>query len=156
MALWRLYYHVVWATKDRSPLITTDIESKLYDYMIGKADSLNCITHAIGGIENHLHLVVSIPPKLSIAEFVQNLKGSSSHHVNYFISNDQTTFAWQRGYGVFSLGDKKLDTAVNYVINQKQHHQKGTLIPLLEKDSDEDDAPTKYEKEANEGDQSPG
>jgi len=143
MALWRLYYHLVWATKNRSPLITSDIEPKLYDYIIGKADSLECITHAIGGIENHIHLVVSIPPKLSIAAFVQSLKGSSSHHVNHEMANVQTTFAWQRGYGVFSLGEKKLDVAIDYVINQKQHHREGTLITLLETDSEEDDAPTK-------------
>jgi putative transposase len=148
MALWRLYYHLIWSTKDRQPLITTHIEQELYDYMIGKADSLRCITHAIGGIENHLHFVVSIPPKLSIADFVQAMKGSSSHHVNYEMTDFQTKFTWQRGYGVFSFGEKKLDTAINYVTNQKQHHRDGSLIPLLEKDSEEDDAPIKYEKKS--------
>jgi REP element-mobilizing transposase RayT len=143
MALWRLYYHLIWATKNRLPLITSDIEPKIYDYMIGKADSINCITHAIGGIENHIHIVASIPPKLSIMVFVQSLKGSSSHHINHQIKNNHTTFGWQRGYGVFSLGENKLDIAINYVINQKQHHSEGTLITLLEKDSEEDDAPTK-------------
>ncbi len=147
MALWRLYYHLIWSTKDRQPLITTHIEQKLYDYMIGKADSLRCITHAIGGIENHLHFVVSIPPKLSIADFVQGMKGSRSHHVNYEITDYQTKFTWQRGYGVFSFGEKKLDTAIDYVTNQKQHRD-GSLIPLLEKDYEEDDAPIKYEKKS--------
>jgi len=141
MALWRLYYHLIWATKNRLPLITKDLEPKLYDYIIGKADSIDCISHAIGGIENHIHLVVSIPPKLSITAFVQNIKGSSSHHVNYEIRNSQTTFVWQRGYGVFSLSEKKLDVAIDYVINQKQHHSEGTLIKLLETDSEEDNAP---------------
>ena len=139
MALWRLYYHLIWSTKERQPLITTDIEAQLYEYMIGKTDSLHCITHAIGGIENHLHLVVSIPPKLSIAEFVKGVKGSSSHYVNSQITDSQIKFAWQRGYGVFSLGQKKLDTAIDYVVNQKQHHRDGSLIPLLEMDSDEDE-----------------
>ena len=160
MALWRLYYHLVWSTKDRTPLITTDIESSLYDYMTGKANSFNCITHAIGGIENHLHLVVSIPPKLSIADFVHKIKGSSSHHVNHGMENYLTQFTWQKGYGVFSLGEKKLDVAVKYVLNQKQHHRDDTLIPLLEEDSEEDDAPTKYHIDDNyiklPGDQSPG
>jgi putative transposase len=76
MALWRLYYHIVWATKQRQLLISSDIEDKLYAYLIGKANSLDCIIHAIGGIEDHIHLVVSIPPKLSIAEFVKTLKGN--------------------------------------------------------------------------------
>ena len=61
MALWRLYYHLVWATKERQPLITLEKEPKLYNYIIGKADALGSIIHAIGGIENHIHLVVSIP-----------------------------------------------------------------------------------------------
>ncbi len=136
MAFWRLYYHLVWATKNRLPLITNDIEENLYNHIIGKADSIECITHAIGGIENHIHLVISIPPKLSITTFVQNIKGSSSHYVNHGIANNETTFAWQRGYGVFSLSEKKLNIAVNYVKNQKQHHSDGTIITLLETDTE--------------------
>ncbi len=70
MALWRLYYHLVWTTKNREPLIDHKREAKLYPYILGKADYLNCIIHAINGTENHLHVIASIPPKLSIAEFV--------------------------------------------------------------------------------------
>ena len=66
MALWRLYYHLVWATKERNPFITQDIEPALYGYIIGKAQALNCIIHAIGGMENHIHLVASVPPKVSV------------------------------------------------------------------------------------------
>ncbi|BAY08062.1 transposase IS200-like protein [Calothrix sp. NIES-2098] len=73
MALWRLYYHLVWATKERQPLITPNNETKLYNYIIGKADSLGCIINAIGGIDNHIHLVASISPSLSISAFVQNI-----------------------------------------------------------------------------------
>ncbi|MFM8005102.1 MAG: IS200/IS605 family transposase, partial [Dolichospermum sp.] len=71
MALWRLYYHLVWATKERQPLITSEREGKLYGYIISKADELDTIIHAIDGIENHIHLVASIPPKISISDFVQ-------------------------------------------------------------------------------------
>jgi REP element-mobilizing transposase RayT len=141
MAFWRLYYHLVWATKDRQPFITPDKEPKLYSYIIGKADSLGCILHAIGGIENHIHLVVSIPPSLSIADFVKNIKGSSAHHLNHGLPNSCSPFSWQRGYGVFSLGSKQLAQAVDYVNNQKAHHLQGTAISSLERDSDEDDAP---------------
>jgi putative transposase len=81
MGYWRLYYHIVWATKDRVPLITEDIQSKLYGYISRKVKKMNCILHALGGIEDHVHLVVSIPPKLSIADFIANIKGSSSHYV---------------------------------------------------------------------------
>ena len=62
MSLWRLYYHLVWATKERQPLINPETEAALYPYIISKADTLRCIVHAIGGVEDHIHLVVSIPP----------------------------------------------------------------------------------------------
>ena len=145
MALWRLYYHLVWATKERQPLIRAEIEPVLYGYIIGKADALGCITHAVGGVEDHLHLVVSIPPKLSVADFVRQIKGSSAYHLNHDVSAGLTTFGWQRGYGIFSLGYKQLADAVSYVTHQKTHHHQGTTIAVLEKDSEEDDCPSPWQ-----------
>lgn len=132
MSLWRIYYHIVWATKKRQPLITPDRESELYNYIIGKADFLNCITHAIGGIEDHIHIVVSIPPTMAVSEFVKKIKGSSSHHLNHTNTTTSQKFIWQEGYGVFSLGSKQVDDAVNYVKNQKIHHSQGTTNSYLE------------------------
>lgn len=143
MALWRLYYHIVWATKERQPLIIPEREPSLYNYIIAKADSLGCITHAIGGIENHIHIVASIPPSLSISEFVQKIKGSSAHHFNSQSPANNYQFSWQRGYGVFSMGQKQIDIAIAYVNNQKQHHAQGTEIKALERDDYEDDAPNR-------------
>ncbi|WP_445635777.1 IS200/IS605 family transposase [Nostoc sp. DSM 114161] len=140
MALWRLYYHLIWATKERQPLITREREILLYGYIIGKANSLGSIIHAVGGIENHIHLVTSIPPKISISDFVQNIKGSSAYHLNH-LSSSQDLFGWQRGYGVFSLGSKQLQQAVVYVQNQKAHHSNGTAISFLERHNHEDDGP---------------
>jgi REP element-mobilizing transposase RayT len=141
MAHWRLYYHLVWATKERQPLITPDKEPKLYSYIIGKADTLGCIVHAIGGIENHIHLVVSISPSLSNADFVKNIKGSSAHHLNHSLPNSCTPFNWQRGYGVFSLGGKQLAQAVDYVRNQKIRHLQGSTVASLERESFENEGP---------------
>jgi putative transposase len=84
--------------------------------------------------------VVSIPPKLSIAEFVKTLKGSSAYHYNHTLGKAQQ-FAWQEGYGVFSLGGKQLQEAIDYVDNQKIHHQNKTTIPLLEQETDLDKPP---------------
>ncbi|MEZ2227323.1 IS200/IS605 family transposase [Microcoleus sp.] len=143
MAMWRLYYHLVWATKERQPLIHPQRETELYNYIIGKADTLNCIVHAIGGTENHIHLIVSIPPRQSIAEFVKNIKGSSSHYLNQILQNPNR-FGWQEGYGVFSLGQTQLEQAVAYVINQKQHHLGNTVNSHLEQITDRDDRPTRW------------
>jgi len=144
MALWRLYYHLVWATKQRQPLINHHIEAELYDYIIGKANSLNCIVHSSGGIEDHIHLVVSIPPTLSIADFVKNIKGSSAHYLNNVLSTSPNKFAWQEGYGVFSLGQKQLDIAVAYAKNQKAHHSQGNMNPYLEQMNHQDDPPPRW------------
>jgi REP element-mobilizing transposase RayT len=130
MSIWRIYYHLVWATNDRTPLITDRICPELYRYIRAKAESLDCPVHGIGGIEDHIHLIVSIPPKLAIAQFVKRIKGSSSHYLNQTFLNQ--TFAWQREYGVFSLGGKQLPDAIAYVENQKQHHANRTLIRALE------------------------
>jgi putative transposase len=143
MPMWRLYYHLVWATKDRQPLIHPQRETELYNYIIGKADTLNCIVHAIGGTENHIHLIVSIPPTQSIAEFVKSIKGSSSHYLNQILQNPNR-FGWQEGYGVFSLGETQLEQAVPYVINQKQHHSQNTVNSHLEQITDRDDRPTRW------------
>jgi REP element-mobilizing transposase RayT len=146
MALWRLYYHLVWATKERQPLINSDREDELYRYIIAKADDLGCIVHAIGGVEDHIHLVVSIPPTLAIADFVKKIKGSSAHYLNQSLSTSLDKFGWQEGYGVFSMGGKQLEQAVEYVKNQKAHHLDGTAIASLEQATHQDDSPGRWHR----------
>ena len=143
MALWRLYYHLVWATKERESLIDNQREARLYPYIVSKANSLNCIIHVLNGTDNHIHVIASIPPSLSIAEFVKRIKGSSSHYLNQNFS-DEPKFIWQEGYGVFSLGAKQLDMAIAYVQNQKIHHQQNTTISMLERIDHNNDPPSKY------------
>jgi putative transposase len=131
MPYWRLFYHVAWGTKNRWPLIESAWESDLYGYMWGKATALECIPHAINGMSDHTHVVISIPPKLSIATLIGQLKGASSHHVNHeFVTNQ--SFAWQAEYGVLSFSEKSLSTIVEYVNNQKKHHAENTLIAAME------------------------
>jgi putative transposase len=140
MAFWRLFYHIVWATKEREPLITQELEAELYGYLRGKADFLGSIVHAIGGVDDHVHIVVSMPPKLAIADFVGHLKGSSSHHLNH-MPGAPGNFRWQRGYGVISLGQRQLKRAIDYASNQKEHRRQGTTISALERIDVEDDGP---------------
>jgi putative transposase len=132
MPLWRLFYHLVWATQERKPLITPAHEQILYPHIKGKADFLECQLHAIGGIEDHIHLIVSIPPKLSISDFAKRIKGSSARYLNQELANDNYKFAWQHEYGVFSLGEQRLEWAIAYVENQKQHHLTGKVVKVLE------------------------
>jgi putative transposase len=128
---WRNYYHLVWATKNRAPLITADREAILFPHIRGKADALGCTVQAINGVSDHIHLVVSIPPSIAIADFVKQIKGSSTFHLNRQPSRDGL-FAWQRGYGVFTLGGQQCPRAIAYVTDQKQHHREQTTIEALE------------------------
>lgn len=134
MSFWRTYYHLTWATESRKPMITAKREPELYRYITDKADAMGCIIHAIGGMDDHIHLVASIPPKLSIANFVQKIQVTSAYHLNNHPSFICFGFSWQYSYGVFSLGSKQLEEAKAYVLNQKAHHLNGTAIPALERD----------------------
>jgi len=105
MPYWRLYYHFVWSTKDRLALIDERIEAELYIVIAAKAKELGATVHSIGGIEDHVHLAASVPPKVSLSEFVGLVKGNSSHFVNHVIKPD-FYFAWQEEYGVQSFSEK--------------------------------------------------
>jgi putative transposase len=131
MPYWRLFYHVVWGTKNRLPLIESAWETDLYGYIWGKATALECIPHAINGMPNHIHVIISIPPKLSVATLIGQLKGASSHRVNKIFVSDKS-FAWQAEYGVLSFPEKALSTLIEYVKNQKKHHAENWLNESME------------------------
>lgn len=132
MPFWRLYYHFVWGTKNRLPLITPALEADLYRAMAAKVKEMGGIVHAIGGAEDHTHVAASVPPKLALAKFVGDVKGNTSHYVNHILRPD-FEFYWQDDYGVFSFGEKSLAMVVRYIHEQKQHHAAGTLFDLMER-----------------------
>ncbi len=140
MSFWRKYYHIVWSTNNREPLITPKIESRLYPYIVNKAAELGVYVYAINGWRDHIHIVAAIPPKESVAHVVKTLKGASSHDLNQQRIVD-TLFAWQRGYGVLSLGSRQLNDAVEYVRKQKEHHHDETVVAWLERDAEADEGP---------------
>lgn len=131
MPYWRLFYHFVWGTKGGEPLIETEWENSLHNVIAAKAIELEAIVHAVGGTDNHIHLVASVPPKVALAMFVGQVKGSSSHWVNHELSPCHQ-FAWQSEYGVLSFGGKQLDTMVRYAKSQRDHHARGSAKPMLE------------------------
>jgi putative transposase len=135
MPLWKLYYHFVWATHKRLPLITPIREAPLYQFIHHKTDELSGRLHAIGGIADHLHLVVSIPPSLALSAYVKAIKGSSSRYLNVSHADPAARFQWQQEYGVFSISEKNLSAAIAYTQNQKHHHLTGSTISRLEPDA---------------------
>ena len=141
MSFWRTYYHITWATHQRRHLLTPEVEQRLYPYLIRKAtEERETYVYAINGWYDHVHLVVSIPPKFAVADFVKLLKGGSSHDLNH-AGGFEGGFAWQRGYGVFTLGETQRPMAEAYVNGQKQHHQQGTTNGWLERCEEQDEGP---------------
>ena len=140
MPFWRLYYHLVWATKDREPLIRPEIEERLYAYTIRKAAELGVYVYAINGWYDHVHLLVAIPPKHAVADLVKRLKGSSSHYLNHAGGLD-FEFGWQRGYGALTLGEGQRPKAEAYVRDQKGHHGQQTVNAWLEHYTEFDEGP---------------
>jgi len=129
---WQLFYHVVWATRYRERLLGPEIEPFAHGLIRGKAVELEAVVFALNGMDDHVHLVVSIPPKLAPATFIGKVKGASSARLSQSGRLDQL-FYWQEEYAVFSLDAKRLPHHVAYVDNQKIHHARATVIPALER-----------------------
>jgi putative transposase len=132
MPYYRLFYHMIWGTKNREPLIQLEFEVSLHNVIVAKGKELGAFVYAVGGIEDHVHLVASVPPRIALADFIGQVKGNSSHFVNHELSLSYY-FSWQAEYGVVSFGGKQLDVVVKYVKNQRQHHSEDTIIPFLER-----------------------
>ncbi len=131
--------HFVWHTLNNVDLLTNTIESQCHHYIQHRVlQEKGIIFHEIGGTENHVHLVVSIPPTLLISKWIGELKGASSHYINHRTAN-RKLLEWQTGYGVVSFGTKDLEWVKRYVHNQKEHHKRGTIYERLERIDNDDD-----------------
>ncbi len=126
-----LYLHLVWATWDRLPLVTSEIERRLYRNIESETQDMGCTVLALNGMPDHVHLVVSFPTTVTIADLVKQVKGVSSHFVNDALK-PETQFKWQGSYGAFSVSRWDLDKIIGYVKRQKEHHRAGELFPEWE------------------------
>ena len=118
-------------------MIRERIEDRLYHYLTHKIlEPPGAFFHAIGGVEDHIHIAVSLPPNLLVSDWVGKLKGSSSYYINHEVQ--PKSLEWQRGYGIVTFGTKDLKWVVDYIKNQKEHHKRGTVHDRLEKSSGED------------------
>lgn len=98
MTYWRLHYHLIWATFERRPILTAERERVFYGVLYGKAKELDLKVHTAGNVDDHVHIVLSIPPKLSVADCVRHLKGASAYAINH-MPNSDGQFKWQEGCG---------------------------------------------------------
>ena len=119
----QLLYHLVWSTTERKPFISKEYQDQFFRYLGGTFRSLQCPPIQIGGMPDHVHILVSIPPKSSISEIIRNAKVSSSKWLKGTYL-DLDTFSWQEGYGAFSVSTSNKLAVIQYILNQEKHHKK--------------------------------
>jgi putative transposase len=115
--------HYVFSTKHREKLITPELEARLWPYMGGIARENNMKAISIGGTDDHVHMLLSLPATISIAKAVQLIKGGSSKWVHDQF-RQYCDFGWQEGYGAFTIGISQADDTITYIQKQKEHHRK--------------------------------
>ena len=114
------YFHLVFSTKDRRPFIKSAFTRDLYDQLRYVAVSYGASIEAIGGTENHVHILLQLPPKLAIAAVVAALKAKSSKWMN----DHGHLFAWHAGYGCFTVSSSLANAVRTYIDAQEEHHRK--------------------------------
>jgi putative transposase len=125
-SLSQLYTHIVFHTKHNQDLIKADVENELYAYLGGILKSNKCVPIIINGIENHLHILCILSKNIALADLLEQLKRNSSRWIKTKGAH-YANFAWQGGYGAFSVSQGKVDVVKRYVENQKEHHKTETL-----------------------------
>jgi putative transposase len=118
--------HCVFSTRQRHKTIDPDLQQRLWPFIGGIARENNMKVLAIGGVEDHLHILLSLPTTIPVAKAIQLIKGGSSKWIHETFPQHRD-FAWQEGYGAFSVGISQVETTVAYIQNQKQHHRKKTF-----------------------------
>lgn len=120
----QLLYHVVFSTKERRPLLQNDrFREEVWAYMAGIAKNLGGFAIRIGGYHDHAHLLVRIPAKTAVSDFVGKLKANTSKHINE-TRGAALKFHWQDGYGAFSVSPSQQEAVVGYIDRQVEHHRK--------------------------------
>ncbi len=118
-----LRVHIVFSTKGRRRLLSADVQPKLWAYMAGIARNHKFDAVQIGGVEDHCHGLILLPPTIPLAKAVQTIKACSSKWLNE-TGAAGANFAWQEGYGAFSVSASQTDGVVEYIRHQVEHHRK--------------------------------
>jgi putative transposase len=114
------HQHIVFSTAGRQKTIVKEIQRKVWAYMAGICRNHGIFVHAIGGIEDHVHLLLELPLTLGVPKAVAVVKANSSKWLNEM----GRSFAWQKGYAAFSVSESNIDAVVEYIRNQEAHHRK--------------------------------
>ncbi|MEO6133304.1 MAG: IS200/IS605 family transposase [Saprospiraceae bacterium] len=120
------YIHIIFSTKYRAPLILPHVEFELHTYLGGTCKKLECQPIKVGGYIDHIHILCMLSKKIALMKLVEDVKSSSSKWIKTK-SDELSNFYWQDGYGAFSVYPREVDVVMNYIANQKIHHDKKTF-----------------------------
>ena len=121
-SLSHLLVHSVFSTKDRRPFLRSEeSRNEIYAYMAGILKNLECHPIKIGGVEDHVHMLSSLSKNIAFSELIGRIKGSSSKRLK---EKGVQGFAWQNGYGAFSVSESAAEAVILYITNQAEHHRK--------------------------------
>ncbi len=126
-----VFVHIVWGTWDRMRTLEGEVKRVVYRAIGAKCYQLGADIIALGGVEDHIHLLTQLPATLAIADLVKHVKGNSSHFVTQEL-RPQQMFRWQGAYGAFSVSESELPSVREYIKHQPEHHASGTTIPEWE------------------------
>lgn len=118
-----LHYHLVFSTKNRTPWLTAEIESRVWEYIGGVARQHKMVALQIGGFDEHIHALIAAPATVAPSQIAQYLKGDSSKWIHETFP-ELHDFAWQEGYGAFTVSKSNLNAVISYIQKQREHHQK--------------------------------
>lgn len=121
----KIWIHAIWATKLRAPLIQSNFESKLHQFICDQLRELRCPVRIINGMPDHIHCLFLLSRDKSIADVIGHIKGSSSYYVNQQKWTNKA-FAWQTGYAAFAVSQSVTERVFQNIRNQKEHHSKKT------------------------------
>ncbi len=131
MSYTRLLYHIIFSTRNRRPLILIENERRVYGLLFSILKKYGAETLRIGGMPDHIHLFISIPPTFAVSEFIQKLKRESSLAINRDSILPKWD-GWQEGYGAFTYSRNEADKIINYIKGQKEHHKRVSFIEEIE------------------------
>lgn len=125
-SLSNILIHLIWSTKDRHPWLAPGIRETTHAFLAGAVRQCDCEAYRVGGVADHVHLAVRLSRTLSVADLVKEIKTASSKWVK---TQDVTLhdFAWQQGYGAFSVGMSQKETLLHYIDHQEEHHRTRTF-----------------------------
>jgi putative transposase len=121
-----LLTHIVFSTKDRTPVLDATVRPALHAYLATVARNVDCECFRVGGVADHVHLAVRLSRTITMAKLIEELKTSSSKWLKTQ-SPALASFAWQRGYGSFSVGPSDLSALLHYIDTQEEHHRTRTF-----------------------------